>query len=1002
MTVTIAPRWALSGLALHDEVTGWLQGGVDVRILVSPALGFPLHPFLVYPLGQIDADSHGHSAWAIQDSNGDPVNGPPFPVARDAPVYATLVDPGILSPFVWVEGAGDLVVDVIVDGPSGPTPVMTRSKPPWQLGGCRITRLRITGDGQVDDVRALIGRVGDLPDPVLVGLPVTEAARYQGLSDGPLRADLRVSDLQPRRVSLVDDPNDPPSIGVDESARVNVARDELDNWFIRIVDDPSAVVAEAAVVHRGPGPARAKPWTTTTDPVSSVLTAAWDRGLARWLGLHWTDDTPLPDPLTATPYWIYAISGLWAIDPDRRVHSPRFAGDDPPRLIDRLPTPVDQGEIGRILDAVPGLDNLVSQLPEGLVLMPLTAVVGAAIGAVPDLPSPPVIAGARQGPWRRAADGEARCTVAIGFAAPPPGSVALARRDPATGGLVPLGRQYRDGEPWRAPYAVGRPTDGSLPVEIWDHDAPEDPTEYAVARSDAMGRWSEWTPVQGPSIVRPAVPVPSISVTVPDVQGPPPAHDDPVTVQLRVDVAVPADREIELGGFGIFRVAISIDDGPETWFDLPNPPPERFTVGQIDGPALGRAETATTAVRARFEDRVARASDQSSPVVRTVRDPRPPHHVVLSGPLNYTGRPGRDGFARALLTWDASAGVSYRIYLAYAPDLRARLSGAGGQAIIDALDAAQGAGQLAAVWWAYREEFPQAAFHPVAHVSPPPGGGRFEHIVELPGGLPELAFVRVVPVSAALVEGDWAHAATSIFAVPDDRPPATPLLAVRAVPSGVEATITVGRGGRALARWQLRRRRSTGGPAVFMPIVAAGDIGPAPADGAPAPIVVVDPLDVPTDSVDRWVYVAQVQGADEDTPVDGQPRPTPWSPPSREAAVVLLLPSGPPAIATATAQRSPVDPASVEIRVEHDGRLASDLPEPYRIEAYRVEPGGQPPTLAAQLPANAAAVDGGRTADGTGAFVLTDTSGATATDYVVVVVDPIGRRSPALSVPVTP
>lgn len=1002
MTVTIAPRWAFSGLALHDDITGWLSGGVDLRILVSPALGFPLHPFLIYPLGEIETERLGHSSWAIEDEHGDPVAGPPFAVARDAPLYATLVNPDVASPFAWVEGAGDLTVDVVVDGPSGPTAVMTRSKPPWQLGGCRITRLRISGNGQVDDVVALWGRISDpAVGPVLVGLPVTRAARYQGLSDAAVRADLRVGDLQPRRVSLVDDPNDPPAIGVDEPARVNIARDELDDWFIRVVDDPSAVVADAAVVHRGPGPARAKPWTTTTDPVASLLTAAWDRGLARWLGLHWTDDTPLPNPVP--PYWIYAITGLWAIDPDRRIHSPRFPGDDPPRMVDRLPVSADPAEMQRIIDAVPGLDALVSQLPIGQVLLPLTAVVGAAVGATPDLPSAPALAGARQGPWRRRVDQRsAQRTVALEFATPPPGSVALARRDPQSGALIPLGRQYRDAQPWRAPYAVGRPTDGSLSLEIWDHDAPVDASEYLVARSDAMGRWSAWASIVGPDVVRPAVPVPRVAVTVPSPAAPPPVHDDPIAVLLRVDVAVPSDEEIEPGGFGVRRVGITADSEPEQWFDLPDPQVASFAVDSVHGPQLGRAEGATTRVRARFEDAAQRHSTLSDAVERTVRDPRPPHHVTLTGPLHYAGRPGRDGLARALLEWGARSDLSYRVYLAYEPELRARLSGGGGQDIVDALDAAAGSGERAAVWFANRGRLPQAAFHPVGHTQTPPGDTRCRHVQELPGGLPGLAIFKVIPLSAALVEADWAGGATAIYAVPDDRPPATPLLAVRAVANGVEATITVGRGSRPLARWRLRRRRSSAGPAVFMPIVAEGTVGPAAADAAPAPVVIVDPLLAPADSVDRWIYVAEVQGADEDASVEPRQRSTPWSPPSRQADVVLVPDNVPPPVSSATAVRSAIDPAIVEIRVTHDGRLVSDLAQPYRIEAYRMEPGTPEPELAAQLPANAPEGAGGRAPDGSGSFVLADAAATAATVYVVVVIDPIGRSSTPTTVPVTP
>src|SRR5262249_2994242 len=136
VTITIAPRWALSGLALRDESTGWTSPGLHVRIMVSPALGFPLHPFIIYQLGSLTLDQGlGAGAWILEDDRGDPVRPANIQVQPGNGVWATLIDPDAACPFVVVDSFDDLRVDVIVDGPSGPNVVMSRSRAPYELGG---------------------------------------------------------------------------------------------------------------------------------------------------------------------------------------------------------------------------------------------------------------------------------------------------------------------------------------------------------------------------------------------------------------------------------------------------------------------------------------------------------------------------------------------------------------------------------------------------------------------------------------------------------------------------------------------------------------------------------------------------------------------------------------------------------------------------------------------------------------------------------------------------
>jgi hypothetical protein len=995
--MTLAPRWALSGIALaSDGSDEFAAPGIHLRVMPSPLVGFPLHPFVVFrlPLGEPGS----RDGWRFIEWN-DPVTG-----IRH--IDASLLDPDesccLLEVEVDPEQEVDLRVDVLVDGPAGPTVVATRTAFPYRFGGCRITRLRMVGDRFISGIRWWSCDASDFDpgDPILtMGLPVAGGLAYVGHPDAEARAEARVVDGSPSRVSLHDDPADGPTLAVDERSRVAALSSEFDDWIQRVADRTGV----QSYVSEPQG--RTREWTAAVDPTDGLLTAAFDPGIARWLGLlgiaaaHGSSGHDVGQAFAIMAVFAFRATGAdERIDPGR-VRLARLAAN----------SSVASPAVAQFPDVLPIAEQLIAS---GHTVIALTTVVGVADGgepSAPDRPDAPVVLTPRGGAWRAGTRGDAaRRSVTIPLARAPSGMAALTRDAFDGDGLVSLHRIVDPGGNWRSPMVSGRPTRGDLPIVLHDEAAPAGAVQYQVAVADVFGRWSLWTPADAEAGERPPVPIPVPSVTrVPPQPGLP--GSGPLAPELLVQIPVPDVSELAPGSFVLTRAIVDITPGVGGSIAVDGSQGQTVDI-VVKGPGLDPAQDVEVKVVARFEDAGGRTSSDSRPIVMAVHDPRPPAPVVLRGPLEFAARPGVDGTARVELTWTPAPGQHlYRLFMADEVQLKRRLADAGATALLGQVEAAgDDLGLRAAAYHQHRASLRRDAFHAISRdpVDASTSPARFVH--HLPAAFRGLALFRVVPISAALVEGRWDDAPLVCVAVPDDRPAPAPMLRARQRNGSVEISIDPSRGTRPLERARIRRRlrraASQIADALFMPIVATVDLERGPSPNGPMPTTTwVDPLAVPSDAFLRRTYVAETQGADEPQAADGIVRASPWSTPSNPASVVTVPVDRPPAIAGGSVDGPLFDAnlsSRLEILVTHFGDLTSDLEAPYRLDAYRVTDPSAVPQLAASLRADAPVSEGGRTPGSDGPFTLVDRDHAGATVYIIVVVDPLGRTSDPITVPV--
>ncbi|MGB7980512.1 MAG: hypothetical protein WCF36_06925, partial [Candidatus Nanopelagicales bacterium] len=323
------------------------------------------------------------------------------------------------------------------------------------------------------------------------------------------------------------------------------------------------------------------------------------------------------------------------------------------------------------------------------------------------------------------------------------------------------------------------------------------------------------------------------------------------------------------------------------------------------------------------------------------------------------------------------------------------------QSLLSALDAAPDAPGRGAAWDAHREFLPRRWWLQLtADPMPRPTSGPAVFTHDVSGSLSVLVLYRVVAVSAASVESDFATSPLLPRAVPNQLVPPVPILAVAPIVDDAgnlhaKLGVTVPVGPTPAARYRLRRATATSDP-ILMPVVGEGSVSarPTSAGGAPAAQVfeVIDTGDSPSgprESLSAWLsytWRLEVQGP----PAPGGGPVGQWSSPSAAVATTTMSPGRPAAVAEVTVTR---DAAGVHVRFTHPDSLAGGATSGYVIDVYR-QLAGQPLRLLRSLPGQEPPPVG-RGADVTGTFDVLDVdpSAVAGTRYRVVVTDPIGRTS---------
>lgn len=638
-------------------------------------------------------------------------------------------------------------------------------------------------------------------------------------------------------------------------------------------------------------------------------------------------------------------------------------------------------------------------------LWDLATVACATIANPPDAPGPPLLGSPESGAWMPATPPTAIREIDTSVSGLVPGALlAFARRD----GTSITSLNPTDGSGSALPLAAAPPASATAPGQgaLHDRAAPPQSVAYRVAQADWFGRWSGWTEaVAGPG-TRPLPPRPTVAALYELASFGDPMPTGTLSGTVRVRVPYPPVTALPPGANLLDHLEVTVD-GVTTLTPAPSGTPDDVEVSAT-GPALARCEQRTVEVTARWVDSAGVQSVESEPVEVLCLDPRPPSQVTLPNTLQYASRPDVTGTSRVTLEWATSPEQNrFRIFYADERTLTAKLGliladssdprQSRAQSIVDSFTDGMSAPDRAAVYRAAadfftREWWDQLTKNPIEATG---STARFEHAV--PGSLRLVCFYRVLAVSQANVDADFASSGMTAFGIPNTSPPPKPLLRANLDPDApagqARLHVRVPPGPVPAANYRLRRSSSTSADPVQMPISGSGTVAQATSGALGQEFDVIDlgPTNVSNAPLREWVkysWRVEVQGPDE----PGGGPPGEWSQPSAPVST-MLVPSDPPA-APASVTAADAGAGQATVSWKHPDPLLGGSAGVYNCEIYRRAP-GETEQLAHVLPADTPQAQGGRAPDRTGVFSWTDPGPvATGTVYRVAIVDPIGRRGP--------
>jgi hypothetical protein len=382
------PAGLLSALGLRSLETAGVPAGAHVRVVPSGALALPLHPFLVYPASNpIDEVPHV----GVVTAGGEQAQ-LPLDVSSDAGPVTLLLDPPrgteCVLAVVEADPGSALTVEVIAPSLRGDlTVTASDGEPPYSVGASAVRRLRVSGNGTITSVSWALDsdlKYDTSVKPARLGLPIVleESPWYVDDPEAAAVAADRIAAGAP----LLTSPLDPPAGSVIENAerlelqRVAALTAGLDEQLRGAYGDPSTPPVAALL----PAPLAGRLAGGAQIPIlSSLLLAAVDPGVARWLGLMGMVDSP-----DAGRGWapMQLVVATFAVHRDTPVSA--FAG--PGRLLTLLPD--DDPGLRRVcLDAYGDLERVLDSLPQGFEARTLTCAVGIPLddeAALPSAPSP--------------------------------------------------------------------------------------------------------------------------------------------------------------------------------------------------------------------------------------------------------------------------------------------------------------------------------------------------------------------------------------------------------------------------------------------------------------------------------------------------------------------------------------------------------------------------------------------------------------------------------------
>ncbi|MFD5813051.1 hypothetical protein [Streptomyces sp. NPDC127038] len=1012
-----------SALAVSD--TTWLAEGFHLRVRVSPWLGLPLHPFAAWRLTGVETEPMP-VVW--RDAGGRRLSVPFELEEAGGRAEGTLFGSPADDPYIWAEvsvpddrGLRVDLLDAHRTAGGGDRVIATRTSKYFRFGHTPVVRLRATGAGTIDGTRGVrqsnvnLSGLGDLR-PEIFGLPVKLPPYWYAPDPGTPPRDAardRVASAVPPRLGPPDtygpDPSGPDPGADTDRIMERIGPELIDPWLAAGWSDPAT--APALTSFGDPLTLDDGRTGRATAPVTaSLLTMSVDPQTARYLGLATLVPYEATGPVEDCNVWL--IAARWAVQEQRVVREPGSAFTGPVTLGDMLgPALAPPGGLDRTLDdlfpdapaLIAGLSSVDGGESGPWSCRTLLALAVAPGDAQQDPPDPFRLAVGSPGAWNprpdpgRPGPESWRQTLSLGDE-PARGMVGYVRTAPEP--AAPLHR-------FEPPFGQGYVSRALALVPNWagnnrrilaDTAVPADPegASWRVWGADEFGQWSEGADLTAPLPARPAPPPPVIeayfAADADDGTGGPRV---PGTLRLRCAVpdsghtapgSVPV-RELRVEADGIALPVQSVAENQEVLLEAR---PTAFAVGQ----------QRRVPVVSWFVDAEGTESERSTVLV-PAHDARAPRNVPTSPTLVWTARADSTGTAELSLRWPPCEGAArYRVYLGDARRLAGSLVPP--VTLPDGPVRATQAQLLHAVGGSLTDK---GVFTFLGETGgTPEADGRIHFSTRLPGGLRGVQFLRIVPLTAGGAEAPFATCGLVPVAVPRADRPQPPLLdAVTTADGGVALTVRA-RGLRpellaaaagGTPEFRIRRTR-TGADRRFAPVWTTGELT-APGGGAPwtagvtVPASALGPF-VPTD------WYAEVRCPPEPplppgttpVPVDGGVEPVwgaigdaaegIWSEPSLPA-VSLLVPPGPPAAPAApvltTAADGSVTLALSGLPVTHPASGG-----PYRLEIYR----GTPDSVPRELAVLSLASD---------ALSWQDAAPVPAyARYALVVVDPLGRRSP--------
>ena len=806
---TFAPPDLFAAVAVAAHRDPDLPDGVHLRLMPSPALGFPIAPFGIYRVTPFVMTPQ--VIW--RDRRGNAIPAPAF-TAADGVLIGDILAPS-------ADGSSqDVAVELMTDGPFDGTLALIdrvgnrvfaqKSRAPFIVGGPRIERVRVEGRGRVVGVRTwrvdlqrLVEALLHEAPNALLSLPIEGSWAWYANGRGPAAALTQVERGAALRLQRPDRPDGPfdPLTPADDVTRVSAHATHIDEQCKSMVGDITVMPTQQRLVRHVPATPTRRRQFVDISIASTLLAQAMDPGIGRYLGLVGTlhEQTDGTRPLAYVAIGLFVFPRL-ALAPDGRTIIASLGSRSPmlDQLADAFVARIGAKDVLYRLNEQYRTGRSLFQRLRGIEMRGLLAVAGAVPPADPPALAIPTLANAR---WL---DGGGRPSTTFRqefmFPAPPLGSlVALGRLDD---GVWITRHQVIDlpapANPARRALAMlmgrtqAKPKLASVSAVLGSYmrrglisDAPiptsSNSASYRAALADLFGRFGSPAEFDVPAPPRPKPPTPAPQVKLvldgPDGVGGPPASPGHIDVLA----TVPSVAKLAAGSLDIAILKLTFEGKsvlPDTAIAPILAGAARDITRRIDLRALDVGESAVGLLQATFVDTVGNTSDAAEVSIR-YGDRRRPSVVPTGLGLIWTSRPGPSPDVELKLGWPATGASQYRVYIADQKSLgvignsRAEVAVNGGQR--------DRSGTLGG-----RDRFRLLTEPPLKAV-----GGRVTLNEHLPRSLTTVQFLRVVPLTPQGREAEFGKCGVVPIAVPTDRATAPPRVHVTVDPATRMATITI-------------------------------------------------------------------------------------------------------------------------------------------------------------------------------------------------------------------